>query len=314
MPKLSFQYVRQEAAETLLAFLTRRFRYHTPREWKELVEQGLLLVDGRRVSHRHVLQTREKIVYERPPFQEPEVDATFSIVFEDDHLLAVNKSGNIPTSPSGKYWDNCLVHVLKKELGLRALHAVHRLDRETSGLNLFAKTREAAARLGRQFQQGSVAKRYSSILRGHLTAREILLSAPLLGQPGGDVRIKQAVHPEGKASKTRFRLRAILPGASLVSVRPLTGRTHQIRAHAAFLGHPVWGDKLYGASEAEFLHWVARKDREFGTRQLLHATELELIHPMTEKPITLRSPDNVLLELFWAEGPPEVRTTGVERG
>ena len=302
MPKLSFQYVRQEAPETLMAFLTRRFRYHTPEEWEALVEKGFLLVDGRRVSPRHVLQTREKIVYERPPFQEPEVDSTFSIVFEDGHLLAVSKSGNIPTSPSGKYWDNCLVHVLKKELGLRALHAVHRLDRETSGLNLFAKTREAAARLGGDFQQGRVAKRYSSILRGHLPAREVFLSAPLLGQPGGTVRIKQAVHPEGRACRTRFRLRAILPGASLVSVRPLTGRTHQIRAHAAFLGHPVWGDKLYGASEAEFLRWVARKDREFGSRQLLHATELEFIHPVTGNPLTLRSPDNGLLELFWAAG------------
>ena len=298
MPKLSFQYVRQEAVETLSAFLERRFRYHTRAEWESLVAKGFVKVNGKKVSPRHILQTRHKIVYERPPFPEPEVDRRFEILFEDDYLLAVGKSGNIPTSPSGKYWHNCLVHVLKQELGLEWIHAVHRLDRETSGVNLLAKSKDAARILGGDFQRGEVGKTYSAILRGRLPAREIHVSAPLGAATGGAIRIKQAVHANGRDSRTRFRLRAVLPGASLVHALPLTGRTHQIRAHAALLGHPVAGDKLYGVPEEDFLAWVASGERSSETRQLLHSSELRFRHPVTSKLITVRAPDSALMELY----------------
>lgn len=301
MPKLSFQYVRQDSLETIGQFLSRRFKYHDRGEWEGLVRKGFVKVNGKKVSPEHVLETRHKIVYERPPFAEPEVDPTFRVLYEDDDLLAVSKSGNIPTSPSGKYWDNCLVHVLKKAHGYDWLHAVHRLDRETSGVNLFAKSKSAARALGKDFQRGAVGKSYAALLAGRAPAGEWLVAAPLRDALGGEIRIKQAVHPEGREACTRFRLMARLPGASLVEVVPLTGRTHQIRAHAAFAGFPVLGDRLYGVPEAAFLEWVRRGPRNGEGRQYLHAQELRFAHPVTGAEITIRDAAGPLLRLFWNE-------------
>ncbi len=281
MPKLSFQYVRQDIAETLLEFLVRRFRYHDARTWEERIAGGHVTVNGRRVAPEHLLETRHRIVYDRPPGPEPDVDARYRVLYEDDQLLAVSKSGNIPTSPSGKYWDNCLVHVLQRERDLPQLRAVHRLDRETSGVNLFAKGRRMARVLGRDFQEGRVQKSYAAILAGHLSPREAFVAAPLRNATRGTVRIRQEACFAGRAAATRFRLRALLPGASLVHAEPVTGRTHQIRAHAALLGHPVWGDKLYGQSDAAFVAWVDQGSRSSAARHLLHARRLGFAHPAT---------------------------------
>lgn len=299
MPKLSFQYVRQHGIpETLLEFLVRRFKYHNAEEWEMLVGDGWVTVNGRRVDPGHILETRHKIVYERPPMAEPEVDGRYTVLYEDAHLLAVSKSGNIPTSPSGKYWHNCLVHLLQRERGLAQLHAVHRLDRETSGVNLFAKSREGAKILGKDFHAGRVDKRYMAVLRGGLAAPAIYVSAPLRDAVGGAVHIRQEVHPAGRDSRTWFRLRARLPGASLVEVEPRTGRTHQIRAHAAALGHPVMGDKLYGVSEAAFIRWVGSGKRNARDRQLLHATELRFTHPVTGERVVLRDAAREIAALY----------------
>ncbi len=304
MAKLSFQYVRQREPETLLGFLGRRFRYHTPEEWEELVRKGFVRVNGRKVAPGHMLETRHKIVYERPPFPEPPVDARFSILYEDEEVIAVDKSGNIPTSPSGKYWANCLVHVVQKELNLPWVHAVHRLDRETSGVNLLAKTKASARTLGRDFQNGVVEKGYTAVLRGQLRAREILVSAPLRNAENGAIRIKQAVHPQGREASTRFRLRARLPGASLVAISPLTGRTHQIRAHAAYLGHPVVGDKLYGVAETEVIAWVRDGALTSEQRQSLHATWLAFQHPVSGRQLRVKAPARPLQEMYHALAEP----------
>lgn len=300
MAKLSFQYVRRQEPETLLAFLGRRFRYHSSEEWEELVRKGFVKVNGRTVAPGHLLETRHKIVYERPPFPEPPVDGRFAVLYEDDDIIAVEKSGNIPTSPSGKYWANCLVHVVQKALGLPWVHAVHRLDRETSGVNLLAKSKESARILGKDFQDGAVEKEYAAILVGRLPAREIFVSVPLRNAAGGAIRIKQAVHADGRKATSRFRLRAVLPGASLVRVSPLTGRTHQIRAHAAFMGFPVLGDKLYAVPEADFVEWVRHGERSSERRQLLHSGALGFLHPVTRRRVEVRSSARPLLELFYA--------------
>lgn len=297
--KLSFRYVQHEGPETLLAFLSRRFRYHKEAEWRVLIQNGHVTLDGRSAVPGERLRSKQLIVYVPPPIPEPEVDARYTVLFEDDDLLAVNKSGNIPTSPSGKYWHNCLRHVLLRDFKLPSLHAVHRLDRETSGVNLFAKTPLAVRKLGEAFKHGRVEKRYSTVLRGHFPVADVTLSAPLMDE-GGEIHIKQMVHPDGRAARTRFMLRALLPGASWVDVAPVTGRTHQIRAHAAYLGYPVWGDWLYGASEAEFIHWVRNPQRHTLGRHLLHARELTVEHPITGATLHLVAPAEPMLQAFLA--------------
>lgn len=297
--KLAFRYVQHDAPETLLAFLTRRFRYHKEAEWKTLIVDGHVTIDGRSAVPMEKLQSKQLVVYVPPPIPEPEVDARYEILFEDKDVLAVNKSGNIPTSPSGKYWHNCLRHVLLRDLRLPSLHAVHRLDRETSGVNLFAKTPDAVRRLGEAFKLGKVEKRYSAVLRGQLKVPRTTLSAPLMDE-GGEIHIKQMVHPDGRAARTHYRVLALLPGATWVDVQPETGRTHQIRAHAAYLGYPVWGDWLYGSSEEEFIRWVRNPRRHTLGRHLLHARELVVEHPITGVTLRLVAPAEPMLQAFLA--------------
>lgn len=304
MPKLKFQYVRQASPETLLEFLVRRFRYHNAEQWEQRVHEGYVTVNGRTTVSSRLLETRDKILYDRPPGPEPDVDDTYRVLYEDDDLLAVSKSGNMPTSPSGKYWRNCLVHILKDRHSYPSLHAVHRLDRETSGINLFAKHRDAARALGQDFQEGRVEKGYSAVLRGHVLAKRIYISAPLWGAPGAAVRIRQEVHPAGRPASTHFNVLALLPGATLAEVRPVTGRTHQIRVHAAHLGHPVWGDKLYGAGEDAFIAWVGSGERNSWDRHLLHADRLSVTHPQSGRRLDLRDPPELLLDLFHRLRPP----------
>ena len=298
MPKLSFQYMRQQWTETLLEFLVRRFRYHNAAEWEARIRDGAVTVDGRRVAPEVRLESRQRILYERPTGPEPPVDGRYTVLLEDAHVLAVSKSGNIPTSPSGKYWTNCLLHLLQRERDLPQLFAVHRLDRETSGVNLFAKHPAAARALGLAFQAGQVHKAYAAIVSGAFPAGRTYVSGPIRTARSGEVRIRQEVHGDGRPARTRFLLRARLPGASLVRAEPLTGKTHQIRVHAALLGHPIWGDKLYGRNEAEFLAWVRQGPRNAAERQLLHATELRFPHPVSGDMVEVRDVEQPLLEIF----------------
>jgi len=297
-PKLSFQYVQHVLTETLLEFLVRRFRYHDAPEWEKRIKDGHVRVNGKRAPGDRLLRTKDRIIYQPPPAPEPPVDFTYRVLYEDDHLLAVEKSGNIPTSPSGKYWHHCLVHHLMRDRGLEELHAVHRLDRETSGVNLFAKHRRAAGVLGKDFQMGRVVKEYLALLQGCFPHRITLISAPLRNNVGGLVHIRQEVHPEGRPAETSLRLLAYLPGASLVRISPRTGRTHQIRAHAAYLGHPIIGDKLYGRKESEFIEWVEHGERNSTERQYLHASRLEVSHPEDGANLDIRSSGEGMIQLL----------------
>ena len=312
MPKLSFQYVRQHLTETLLEFLVRRFKYHGLIEWEERILSGNVLVNGKNLRPETLLRTGHKIVYEPPLVPEPEVDTGYAVLFEDDVLLAVDKSGNIPTSPSGKYWRNCLVHHLKEERGLEELHAVHRLDRETSGINLFTKSKDTARSLGRDFMEGRVGKIYSAVLRGRLPGSEVLLNAPIARDEASSIHIRQKVRRDGRPAQTRYTLVSQLSGAALVRIATYTGRTHQIRVHAEYFGCPVWGDKLYGREEEDFIQWVANGERNSTSRHLLHAAELTFSHPQTGRRIQIQSPPKVILELYSRENGQRFNLEGLD--
>lgn len=297
MPKLSFQYVQLEYSETLLEFLVRRFKYHNAAEWEKLIAQGNVLLNGKTSSPGHIMQTRDKLIYNPPDVPEPPVDTSHRIIYEDEVLLAVSKSGNIPSTPSGKYWNNCLRHVLQNIYKYKDLYAVHRLDRETSGINLFTKDRLSAKKLGDDFNTGKVSKAYTAILKGHFEKPVYDVSVSLGKAPASAVHIRQAVVDQGRPSRTIFILKALLTGASLVEVVPHTGRTHQIRAHAEYIGHPVWGDKLYGADEQAFIQWIETGERNSIDRQLLHATRLNFTHPVSGEPLELYDSPEALLRL-----------------
>ena len=307
--ELTFHYMRLEGqVETLLDFLLRRFRYLDDQEWRDNIKAQRIWVDGKLGRANLKLHNNQKIVYLRPDFLEPEVDPHFEIIFEDDALIALSKSGNLPTSPSGKYYKNTLVNLVKAQFKLKRLYTLHRLDRETSGVIIFAKRREIAQTMAAHFQKNRIHKIYSAILSQHLpqiskhTVPEVYISLPIGQDLHSKIRIKQSVNPQGRPCQTYFREIKRIGDFSLVEVRPFTGRTHQIRVHAAHMGCAVVGDKLYGLPNDGFMHWLSEGDAFLRTqnfplhRQLLHAVEIRFPHPLTRGETIIRAADKILLK------------------
>ncbi len=207
------------------------------------------------------------------------------IVFEDERLLVVDKPGDVVCHPSKAGPWSSLVGALREFTGLPTVHLVFRLDRETSGLVVVAKEARAAARLQTALQERRIGKVYLALLAGRL-AEETVVDQPLGDDLASPVFTKSAVVAagEGKAALTRFQPLAHAPDGSLTLVRvvPVTGRKHQIRAHAQWLGRPVLGDKIYGPDARLYLEFIttgwttALAERLELPRQALHCAGIDL--------------------------------------
>jgi RluA family pseudouridine synthase len=277
------------------AFLAHRFRYHAAEVWAERLAAGAVRVNGGLASADLVVRHGDHIEYTLW-HEEPEVDFRFEILHEDDRVLAVSKPGNLPVHAGGKYIRNTLIAKLRETHG-DELRPAHRLDRETSGVVLLAKGREAAAALEREFHARRVRKAYVAILRGE-APEDIVVDAPIarLDPKGGSsLRVVDPLH--GKPSRTVFHRIAArpaertLPARSFVVIRPESGRTNQIRVHAKHVGHPVLGDKVYGVPERMAAGFAAGTDTPGilaaagAPRHLLHCAFLSVQHPAPGAPL-----------------------------
>jgi 23S rRNA pseudouridine1911/1915/1917 synthase len=188
-----------------------------------------------------------------------------NIIFEDDDLLVVNKPAGLVCHPTKTDAYSSLVGRVRIYLGgNRPAHLVNRLDRETGGVTILAKSSEAARKLGRLWEDGRVEKEYLAIVQGHLAQPEGIIDAPLGRDEKSTVAIKDCVRPDGAAAQTRYWKERVftrsVSGAerefTLLRVVPATGRKHQIRIHLDHIGHPIVGDKLYGGDEDLYLALV----------------------------------------------------------
>ena len=284
-------------------YLAGRFTYRSRTGWTRMIEAERILVNGRSCRPSRVVRAGDRIDY--VPRREPEPPVTVEIprLQEDTFMLAVNKPPNLPVHPSGRYFRNTLLCILLAERGETldepGIRIVHRLDRETSGVVLFGKTRAATAFLARQFERHRVEKEYLLIAHGRPDEDRFTVDAPLGAAPTSRVRKAVGVAPagEGRPARTDFVVLARGPEHSLLSARPRTGRLHQIRVHARHAGCPVVGDKLYGLDEGLFLKLAAGeayseddRARLLIGRQCLHAWHLRLEHPGTRKLFQLAAP------------------------
>lgn len=209
------------------------------------------------------------------------VEIPLDIVHEDDALLVVNKPPFLLVHPTRPDQRHTLVNALVahyRRLGSSARpHPVHRLDRDTSGLVLIARTPDAHTRLHAQIEARTLRREYLAVVAGHMNADEGVVDAPLGPHPTqGPLR---AVRADGDPARTYYRVIERLRGATLVALRLETGRTHQIRVHMAHLGHPLLGDRQYGRRAVGAIG-----------RQALHAERLSFEHPATREALTLRAP------------------------
>lgn len=200
-----------------------------------------------------------------------------NILYKDEHLLVVNKPAGLPVLPDG--WEKdapYLVQSLEEEYG--KLFIVHRLDKITSGVIVFARDAGAHRALNLQFENHEAQKTYHALVEGNPKWEEKVAKHPLRANVGHKHRT-MVDNKIGKPSETRFRVIKRYGEAALVEARPLTGRTHQIRVHAYALGHPLVEDVLYGA-----------RDRYGLPRPMLHAQSLSFVHPATNQGIKFSAP------------------------
>jgi 23S rRNA pseudouridine1911/1915/1917 synthase len=224
-------------------------------------------------------------------------DLPLTIVFEDDHLLIVDKTAGMVVHPAAGNADGTLVNALLHHCagrlsgigGVARPGIVHRIDKDTSGLLVVAKTDPAHEGLAKQFAKHSIDRRYLAVVAG-LPVGEPIIDAPLARSPYD--RKKVAIVRSGKRAVTHWRLIRPLRKAALVECRLETGRTHQVRVHMASIGHPLLGDPVYGRARPEHRDMLATLNFQ---RQALHAAHLGFVHPVTSKTMLFESqiPDDM---------------------
>lgn len=210
------------------------------------------------------------------------------VVFEDADLLVVDKPGNLACHSSDR---QTLAGWLRGR-GIATPRMINRLDRETSGLVIIAKNQRAGKMLGKQVLRREIQKEYRAICWGNLSPDAGRIEQPIALRAGGPVFAKRVVDPAGKPSVTEFAVERRLPGFTVVGLRPLTGRAHQLRVHMAWLGHPIVGDKIYGPDERWYLEFIENGVTGEMLRSLLlprhalHAARVRLQHP----PVSFEAP------------------------
>ncbi len=223
------------------------------------------------------------------------VETRYRILWEDEFFLAVDKPAPLPVHPVGRFKEKNLLSFLTRDLGSspEGLRIVNRLDSETSGIVLVAKSSYAAGRLGILFEKREVAKAYHAVVFGTPEAPggTISISLGLKTEHSQHIRTPD---PEGEKAQTDYRVLISSGEYSLVNVMPQTGRTHQIRAHLSFLGHPIVGDKIYIDPRIfeRYIHegWLEEMRPVVKTKRLLlHASRLEFRHPVTGAILKLTS-------------------------
>jgi 23S rRNA pseudouridine1911/1915/1917 synthase len=218
-----------------------------------------------------------------------------NIVFEDEHLLVVDKPAGLVVHPAAGNFDGTLVNALLHHCagklsgigGVARPGIVHRIDKDTSGLLVVAKTDVAHEGLAKQFAAHSIDRRYLAIVSGVPKAAEGTVDAPLARSATNRKKIAIVEGDRGKRAVTHWERLQVLKGAALVECRLETGRTHQVRVHMASIGHPLLGDPVYGRSGKT--HGKLLNELQF-QRQALHAAELGFTHPVTKHRLSFTSP------------------------
>jgi 23S rRNA pseudouridine1911/1915/1917 synthase len=251
---------------------------------QRLIDGGAVTVDGHRRPKRHTLAGGERVVVRaaaRAP-RPPEAPAQFSVAWEDQHLIVVDKPAGVVVHPARGHETGTLAQALAGRVAggedPQRAGIVHRLDRDTSGLLVVARTETAHAALKRMLSAREITREYLALVEGRPRARAGTIDAPI----GRDRRVRTRISTdtdEPREAITHFETERALPAATLLRVRLQTGRTHQIRAHLLAIGAPVAGDPEYGRPGLYGLR-----------RQFLHADRLALAHPITGQPLDLRSP------------------------
>ncbi len=283
MARLTLTVSSEQSGRTVLSLLLRELGLSTGCVNRlKRVEAGLTC-NGLRVFTNAVLQAGDILSVDlnagETPTQIPPVPMDLDIVFEDEHLLVVNKSAPLAVIPSSLVpTEPTLAAGLMAYLGpSAAIHPVNRLDRGTTGLMVVAKSGYIHDQLRRRLHSGDFFRSYLAICVGAPEPPQGTIALPIGRAPGSAIR--RQIDSAGQSARTDYRLLRVRSGLSLVALMPWTGRTHQIRVHMAAIGCPLAGDWLYGT-----------EDRGLISRPALHAVRLAFTHPVTGEHLSFTAP------------------------
>jgi 23S rRNA pseudouridine1911/1915/1917 synthase len=265
---------RDADGRTLLYYLSRRYGHSSSEEWATRIASGRVLIDDMPGHADSVLRAGNALVWRRPPWTEPDAPRSFSVLYEDNDVIAVNKPAGLPTLPGANFFRSTLLHLVRAYAPDAA--PLHRLGRWTSGIVLCAKKRDVRTALMRQWSSKQVGKSYRALAKGCPDWDETTISTTIGPVPHA---LLGSIH--GASQQGRFALSSVTvierrADSFLCDVRIATGRPHQIRIHLASAGHPLVGDPLYGAGGLPFPDTHALPG---DPGYHLHAAQLSFHHP-----------------------------------
>ncbi len=272
------------AGLTVLQYLASTRLHSTREEWACRLERGEVEVDGRRVDAAAILRPGQHLAWHRPPWDERDVPTHFTIVHEDEAIVAVDKPCGLPTMPAGGFLNHTLLTLVRERYPEAS--PLHRLGRHTSGVVLFARTGDAAAGLARDWRDRAVTKTYRALGTGEPRAEIFVIDVPIGPVPHPLLGTVNAVAEDGKPSHSVAKVLERRGDRTLFSVDITTGRPHQVRIHLASAGHPLIGDPLYECGGDPKPHPGLPGDGGY----LLHAERLEFQHPASGMRMSLTAP------------------------
>lgn len=242
-----------------------------------------ILVNGRAVKLDYILREGDQMVLHLSAKETQDIEAediALDILYEDDALLAINKDPGMVVHPTRMHTSgtlsNAVTHHYRSRGEKTIVRLVSRLDMDTSGVILLAKNQFVHSQLSRAMQANAVEKTYLALVKGRFPATQTEIDLPIYKEEGG--HHYRVVDPRGQEALTQVQVLEAREDHTLLKLRLITGRTHQIRVHLSHMGYPILGDTLYGGADADM------------PRQALHATSLRFFHPVTGKPLALTAP------------------------
>ncbi len=306
MERLTFS-IRHDLQKRLDLYLRDRLANHSRAMLQKLIRSGAIEVNGRAAKASTMLRSGDVVKVELPPAPTREAlpeNIPLNIVYEDDQFMAIDKQADLLVHPARGHWTgpliNGLVHHARQTAGTLSTGSdpwrpgiIHRLDRNTTGLILIAKTDEAHWRLAGQFERRTVRKTYIAIVHGNPSLDSDLIDAPLGVDQKDRERYAVRRDDHGRPAQTVYRVLERFGRFSLMELSPRTGRTHQLRVHLSFIGHPIVGDTLYGGKAISVFDITGQADAErrpIIERQALHAHRLQFVHPTRFNRMILEAP------------------------
>lgn len=295
---LTFSVPRELSGLRLDRFVQHRIPRLSRTRAQAIVRACAFRADGSARRPSDIVRAGETVFLVRERFVEPMTPLTFGVVYEDSGVLVVDKPAGLPMHPSATYHKHTLSYLLRQRYAHLDFipRIAHRLDRETSGIVMCAKTAAAERTLKRAFEQHAMQKSYLAIVRGELADEAGEIALPLAPVKEGLHVLMEVRDEGGLPAVTRYRVLARAGGHTLLELAPRSGRQHQLRVHLSAIGHAIVGDKLYGPErEAPFMEYIEtgmtpELEKRLGmARQALHAYSLAFAHPESGEPRDVRA-------------------------